>query len=116
MVNFKRLDMGRFSPALDAPVISAWQKQDKEPRKLIDCSEKKCGRCKEVRDASYFWKDKSRDTGLDAYCIPCRKMFPKYERIKVISQAQWEKQRIQICKDKINYWNNELTKLQRGIK
>jgi hypothetical protein len=36
-----------------------------------------CNRCKEEKDLELFYKNKRRSTGLDQYCIPCRKEYTK---------------------------------------
>lgn len=40
---------------------------------MNNCTEKSCGRCKEIKPIADFWKDKTTKTGYMAYCIPCAK-------------------------------------------
>ena len=36
-----------------------------------------CQRCKEDKELDLFYKNKRRPTGLDQYCIPCRRTYTK---------------------------------------
>jgi len=43
---------------------------------------KKCYRCKEIKDASYFYRDSNKKDGLNDACIQCKRITSKEDYIK----------------------------------
>lgn len=72
-------------------MISNFHKQDKAKYKQdkdsssVEINTKKCCGCKKHLTFDWFFKDKSRPSGLNAYCIPCEKLKRK-PRKKTINQ------------------------------
>jgi hypothetical protein len=46
-------------------------------------TEKKCLKCGETKDVSYFYKQKSMKDGLNPYCKECFNNMVKYSRHKI---------------------------------
>lgn len=49
---------------------------------LCEKSVKRCGRCKEDRPVSAFFKNRSQIDGLNGYCIPCAYAYKKEWALK----------------------------------
>ena len=73
---------------------------------------KYCSGCKQDKNrATDFCFDKGRKDGLYVWCRECNGNFQKTGKKYPVTEEYWTKNRIEVCKDKIEYWTNELNRL-----
>lgn len=64
--------------------------------KLITEEKSYCGKCKEIKSLSEFYKNKSHPLGISHYCITCSKQsqqekYKKYGRSKILRNNEYQK-------------------------
>lgn len=74
---------------------------------------KKCSCCQIKKPLEAFHADKGRHDGKYPYCRECTS-YRKKNKVYKITERRWARTRIEICKDRINYWTNELNILNKG--
>jgi hypothetical protein len=92
-------------------MISKFHKQDKD-NSSVEINQKKCCNCKKVLTLDWFFKDKSRKTGLSAYCVACDKMRRK-PRIR--SQKEKLNLRLKFIKSKIKEYEKEIQDIEKYL-
>ena len=60
-----------------------------EKKEVISISQKQCSRCKEVKDASLFYKNRKSKDGLKSYCKECSKIYENNYRTKSLLENGW---------------------------
>lgn len=94
------------------------QAKREETRKRIDCPEKQCAKCGEVKLKSHFGKDKGRIDGLRAYCRSChssdtRKWRQDNPELAREAVARWRKANPQREAEKVRkYYHRNAEKLR----
>jgi hypothetical protein len=74
---------------------------------------KKCSKCREAKPLSDFSTDNSKDDKKYAYCKPCANTYKRVKQFK-ITEHRWNDLRVKLCKEKIEYWTQELRKVENG--
>lgn len=74
---------------------------------------KKCSKCRETKSLSDFSTNKGSIDGKHAYCKPCLNLYKRVKMFK-ITEHRWNELRIKLCKEKIQYWTQELRKVENG--
>lgn len=75
----------------------------------------RCSKCKTMKKAKHFSPCKANRNGLYSWCKQCtaeryRERYAGKPKNQV-SEEQWEKIRIKLCKEKLLFWQTELAKL-----
>jgi hypothetical protein len=92
-------------------VISKFHKQDKD-NSSIEVNQKKCCNCKNILTLDWFFKDKSRKTGLSAYCVACDKMRRK-PRVRPLKEKL--NLRLKFIKNKIKQYQKEIQNIEKDL-
>lgn len=50
---------------------------------------KKCSRCKEIKNVSMFWKNKSNNDGYHWHCKKCASILKKESKLKLLKERGW---------------------------
>lgn len=74
---------------------------------------KKCSKCRENKPLSDFSTNKKALDGKHAYCKPCINLYKRTKMFKITDHS-WKKLREKMCKEKIEYWTQELRKVENG--
>jgi peptide methionine sulfoxide reductase MsrB len=99
-------------------MISNFHRQDKTKYKQdqdsssVEINTKKCCGCKKHLTFDWFFKDKSRPSGLNAYCIPCEKLKRK-PRKKTINEKLIL--RLKFINQKIKDYKIEASKIEQHL-
>lgn len=91
------------------------------PERVIDMNFgplKRCSKCKNenLSRATDFAFDITKKDGLASWCRPCVNSYQREFPKSYISDEAWTKQRLRICKERIEHWTNELNKTGCGLK
>jgi peptide methionine sulfoxide reductase MsrB len=100
-------------------MISNFHRQDKTKYKQdkdspsVEINTKKCCGCKKHLTFDWFFKDKSRPSGLNAYCIPCEKLKRK-PRKKTMNEKL--EARLKFIKQKMKDYEAEAKQIDEYLK
>lgn len=94
-------------------MITLWHQND-EPN-LNTLLTKCCSRCKETLPLTDFWRDKTRPSGFDNNCKPCRNEASQGKRkyLTLVAYNNWRRKQ---CLERVKHWTNELNKTGCGPK
>ena len=93
-------------------MISNFHKQNKDSSS-VEINTKKCCGCKKHLTFDWFFKDKSRPSGLNAYCIPCEKLKRK-PRKKTMNEKL--EARLKFIKQKMKDYEAEAKQIDEYLK